>query len=323
MATNSSRILLSAGTLLGLLIAVYLLVGPVANVVAHASLSGLSPTDQASTLNTTRATAVAAVGVVGGILTAALALPRYFAAKDRQRIDRFHGAVEHLLSDSSTGRLSGVVELDAIMNTSPADIDAARRVLAQFIREHSPRQFTTDDQEQTSLPGDVAAAISVLGKPRKHSTSAKRARLDLRLANLVAAELGQADLAEAQLGQADLSRADLAGSVLTGAHLTECVLVGASLARSHCAAADLSRATLTRSDLTGADLTGCVLIEADLTGALLLNADLTGAQLRDARLAGADLRSCRGLTTEQIAGAYVDSATQLPSGVNRPEPRIR
>jgi hypothetical protein len=84
------------------------------------------------------------------------------------------------------------------------------------------------------------------------------------------------------------------------------------------AGSDLVGARLAGADLRGVCLRGSLLIGADLSGARLTRCDLLGADLRDADLAGADLGEAIYLTQVQVSSAYGDSATVLPSGIERP-----
>ena len=82
--------------------------------------------------------------------------------------------------------------------------------------------------------------------------------------------------------------------------------------------ADLIGANLKAANLRGANLRGAFLIAADLKGADLRAADLIGADLRDADLSGADLTDTIFLTQSQLNAAKGDTATKLPSALNRP-----
>ncbi|MGH8932461.1 MAG: pentapeptide repeat-containing protein [Egibacteraceae bacterium] len=82
--------------------------------------------------------------------------------------------------------------------------------------------------------------------------------------------------------------------------------------------ADLIGANLIGADLRGADLRGAYLIGADLKGADLRAADLTGADLRGADLRGADLTGSLFLIQSQLNAAKGDTATKLPSSLDRP-----
>ena len=107
---------------------------------------------------------------------------------------------------------------------------------------------------------------------------------NLRLADLVGANLSEIDLRWAYLSRANLREADLSGANLSGADL-----VGANLSEADLRWADLSRANLREADLSGADLRGADLRGANLRLADLSRADLSGANLRGADLNGANI----------------------------------
>lgn len=82
--------------------------------------------------------------------------------------------------------------------------------------------------------------------------------------------------------------------------------------------ADLMGARLRGADLRGANLRGALLVGADLRGADLRMADVIGADFRDADLAGADLTGSLFLIQSQLTSAKGDSATSLPTLLDRP-----
>jgi hypothetical protein len=82
--------------------------------------------------------------------------------------------------------------------------------------------------------------------------------------------------------------------------------------------ADLMGRDLRRTDLRGASLRGAYLIGADLRGVDLGAADLLGADLRGADVRGAALGDCLFLTRPQVEAARGDSATTLPTVLDRP-----
>ena len=81
---------------------------------------------------------------------------------------------------------------------------------------------------------------------------------------------------------------------------------------------DLMGKNLRRRDLRGAGLRNAYLLGADLRGVDLALADLIGADLRGADLRGADLSRALFVTQLQVNAARGNSATQLPSELNRP-----
>lgn len=82
--------------------------------------------------------------------------------------------------------------------------------------------------------------------------------------------------------------------------------------------ADLAGRNLRGADLRGANLRGACLIGADLRGADLTRADLIGADCRAADVRGADLATALFLTQVQLNATTGDTATRLPSVLDRP-----
>ncbi|MCO1576105.1 pentapeptide repeat-containing protein [Crossiella sp. SN42] len=82
--------------------------------------------------------------------------------------------------------------------------------------------------------------------------------------------------------------------------------------------ADFIGADLRRKRLRGANLRGTYLIGANLREADLTLADLIGADLRGAEVSGANLSEALFLTQFQVNAARGDSATRLPTGLDRP-----
>jgi uncharacterized protein YjbI with pentapeptide repeats len=285
-------------------------------------------------------------------------------AERGQITDRFAKAVEQLGqpgSDKVDVRLGAIYSLERIMRDSADDHPAVVDVLGAFIRLHAPASHSTDKgtagaTQRPSLPVDVQAALTVLGR-RDASRDQPQNQLDLAgvnlagahltKANLVHADLARADLARAYLGGADLRFADLTGVKLTGADLTGADLTGAHLADADLRFADLTdaylgHADLTRANLAGANLTRAHLADAhladanlrfadltnanlrfaDLRGAHLGYADLTNADLTNADLSYADLRGAdlaeANLSGANLRCAWTDEHTRLPAGVARP-----
>ncbi|GID93612.1 hypothetical protein Adi01nite_30240 [Amorphoplanes digitatis] len=103
--------------------------------------------------------------------------------------------------------------------------------------------------------------------------------------------------------------ASMSGSRFRVSKLTKSRFVGADLRKADLSLAELNDANLEKADLRGADLRG-----ADLSRANLHGADLRGADLRKDSVTGegTNLATAIGLTSQQLAGAIVDSTTVLP-----------
>lgn len=87
-------------------------------------------------------------------------------------------------------------------------------------------------------------------------------------------------------------------------------LIDASLAEKKFRAANLTGLIFNEANLRGADFSYSVLRKTSFA-----NADLTGANFTGADLRGANLAGVKGLTSEQLAGARLDSHTIMPLGL--------
>lgn len=292
----------------GGVVAVLLLLGPVSWLVAGGTVRSLQGKDRADAVNAVRQTVLASVGgatVFAGLFYTARG---YLLSRRGQVTERFRAAVQHLAADTPELRLGGVYGLEHVLAESAQEHGSVVSVLAAFVRHrtrpdpalgpdlelpevrNSGRPPLPHGPQGTEPPPDVQAAVDVLARrPQRHEPR----RMDLRDAVLPGLLLrgfefdGAPRLDRALLTSADLRRADLRGAELRGA-----VLNFTDLRRSLLHGARLDGAHLHRADLRGADLSGAVLTDADLTGA--------------------DLRECAGLTRDQLAGATTDATTRLP-----------
>lgn len=80
---------------------------------------------------------------------------------------------------------------------------------------------------------------------------------------------------------------------------------------------DLHGAYIRHTDLSNAILRDADFSNADLTGAKLRNSDFERTRLNGAILHGADLTGARNLTVAQLASAFTDEHTVLPSYIDR------
>jgi uncharacterized protein YjbI with pentapeptide repeats len=80
---------------------------------------------------------------------------------------------------------------------------------------------------------------------------------------------------------------------------------------------DIHGAFVRRADLSSASLRSAILDHADATNAIFRGADFAGASLKGTILRGADLSDATNLTLEQLSQAVIDSATILPSYIDR------
>lgn len=100
-------------------------------------------------------------------------------------------------------------------------------------------------------------------------------------------------------------------------------LRNANLRYARAQRAFLAKADLRDANLEGADLREADLQQADLRRARLPGAIVAGANLTRADLDEADLRNAVGVTQRQLDTACVTDRTQIPSGLERPQPCTR
>jgi uncharacterized protein YjbI with pentapeptide repeats len=135
--------------------------------------------------------------------------------------------------------------------------------------------------------------------------------IELRQANLQAA-----DLNNAKLEVADLEYAQLQGADIIGANLQSASLYGANLTNAQLIGANLQGATLWYAMMQGADLEAAKLQDAKLIFADLKGADLREARLQGAKLEGANLENVK-LTDRMLrpdCELGFDEQTILPDG---------
>lgn len=229
------------------------------------------------------------------------------ATEQGQAADRFNKAVEQLGSQGVDVRQGGIRALAGIAHDSPEDQPAIIKVLADFIRNHTPLS-DFDTCVENSVAPDVQDALTVLGRRNPQYDANVTINLDstcLSGVDLTGANLGHAQLTSANLFHADLTRANLSGAHLeftdfnstdfTDADLTDVDLTEAKLNHTVFVDTHLARANLTRAtdggddvDFTGADLT-----DADLTGAYLVNPNLMNANLTGVDQTVADLSGAK------------------------------
>jgi len=246
-------------------------------------------------------------------LAAWFALIRHFAQTnaDRQRriTESFAKAVEQLGSDKREVRLGGIYSLERISKESADDYWTVMETLTAFVRERAPRQEPLP--EFLGTPTDIAAVLAVIARrdgANRQREQAKGWRLDLR----------NTDLRNATLAGAHLEGAILLGSHLKHADLTKAHLNEANLSAAVLDNAVLEGAYLEKAYLRFAHLRQAILYGANLKGADLQSTNLDDAGLRDSHLEGADLRGATGFIRDQLAEAYGDTETNLPTDATWP-----
>jgi uncharacterized protein YjbI with pentapeptide repeats len=251
------------------------------------------------------AAAQAWVAVIGGLLTAVLALMTYFSARSRREKVTVVGK-----AFSST--------VDGLSATEPAKQLAAAVLLRRFFDPHAEQGASGQPYQREAI--SVIAALlrtSDAGEFQKLladglAYAGSLAGADLQGCNLSRAYWGprpRPPVTDGALrilssrtwpfsraGRAEASLADKC-IVLTSADLSHAILSGASLRRAKATDAVFRRSTAVRTvfkeaklqnaNFKGATLQDADFSECDLTGAQFLNAQLKGARFDGARLGGA------------------------------------
>lgn len=252
-------------------------------------------------------------------------------ARDKQTTELYVKAIEQLGSDKLEVRLGGIYALERIAQNSPKDHWSIIEVLTAYIRENAPwppekfevsrkKRPWAKHRDREIWPAeppdtDIQAALTVLGqtavpfaqKQVKFSLTSGFS-LKLKSTNLAGAELAGANFLEASLWKANLQNAHFGGTNLQGADLRETNLQGAIF----------YGANLQKAHLAGANLRGALLLKVNLKETGLGQANLKGACLRGPEDIDLDTK---GLTPEQVAGAFWDETTQWPKGFTPPAPR--
>ena len=235
--------------------------------------------------------AVTALAALGALLFTSqqvrIASDQMRIAERGQITDRFAKAVDQLGQSGPEKldvRLGAIYALERLMQDSVADHPAIMEVLTAFVRVHAPvagGPVSASGTAAGAKPKPPIDVQTVLTVLGRRDYNNDRPRRYI--------DLSETNLAGADMWSTTLEDANLYGTNLSGAFLDRGVLAGA---------------ILTKANLRGAEV-----------GALLDHAVLDGADLRGADLSGAD-----ELTSEQVRCTFVDDATRLPSGVERPMP---
>jgi len=204
-------------------------------------------------------------------------------SQEGQITERFTRAIEQLGSDKLWIRLGGIYALERIARDSDEkDHWTVMEVLTAYVRDYKR------DEASQSVPIDVQAILTVLGRRTRAYKEGEEQPLDL--------------------SGGDLRLADLTEAPLQGANLRDARLEGAFLRFSHLEKANLGKAHLEGADLMFVHLEGVSFREAHLEEAVLVGAHLEGA----------DLQYAIGLTKEQIESAIIDENTKLPDYLKVP-----
>ena len=174
-------------------------------------------------------------------------------------------------------------------------------------------QLLTDEKRPLSRarPGDnlstvtrarTLTALTRLDGHRKRSVLQFLYESGLVIKARVVVDLKGADLSAANLSAADLSSVNLSEADLRGDDLSEAALIEADLSSTNLYKADLSGADLLRGDLSAANLS-----EADLSEAHLIGTNLHKVNLRRGDLRRAFLRAAH-LHEAELQGAHLEEA---------------
>ncbi|WP_157408139.1 pentapeptide repeat-containing protein [Actinomadura atramentaria] len=295
MATRGA---LGALAALGVVLGVVLVLGPLSWLVAGRTVRGLDGKERADAINAVRQIVLAALGGTSALVALGFTVRTYYLSRRGQITDRFNKAIAQLASDKIDERIGGIFALEHVMAESAVDHGAVVAVLCSYVRRNTLRPelddgaygHRSDDSGRVEPAADIDAAVTVLARrPARDEPN----RPDLRAATLAGASVRIMDAAESpNLRRMFLTWADLRRAQIRGADLRGTIANGA----------DLRDAWLDGSDLRDASFVG-----ADLRGAVLRGVRLAGTMLD-----GSDLRDVRGLTAEQLAGAFIDETTRLP-----------
>ena len=294
---------------------------------AHSSPSAIKPTELFSIENEARKTLSQIIGgfvvIVGLLISGASFITTTRLTQEGQITDRFTKAIAQLGDeDHLQVRLGGIYALERIAKDSEKDHWTIMEVLTAFVRVKALKppikttgksgQATEKDHNASTKPStDIQAVLTVIGRRK---SDGEDNHLDLT----------NAFLREADLSGADLSRADLSGAHFEGADLSGADLIRADLRAAHFEVADLSGAHFEGADLSGANLNSANLKGANLKGANLSGANLrrdymyTRIRVKPRPLHRESLDDAARLTWEQIAKAFIDERTELPSEITEP-----
>jgi uncharacterized protein YjbI with pentapeptide repeats len=214
---------------------------------------------------------------------------------------------QHPLSRAQQGDdLSTVARARTLTVLARLDADRKARV-AQFLYEsglilksfqYEPGLILKSRQYEPDLIRKRVPQVLELNGADLRNANLHKAALSgagLRGANLVEADLREANLSRADLRETNLVEADLRGANLVEADLREAILTRADISGAYLREADLSRAdlhggaNLVNANLDGANLRGTNLVDVKLRGANLRRATLSSGSLGGADLRGADL----------------------------------
>jgi uncharacterized protein YjbI with pentapeptide repeats len=148
----------------------------------------------------------------------------------------------------------------------------------------------------------------------------------LTLANLRGANLWEANFQGAILAYTDLQDTthldtNFSGAILQEAKLQGVIFLGVDFQGANLQGANFQGTTLIEADFSGANLSGANLKGADLRGSDLQGANLTEANLQGANFNGAYMFKTKNLTWMQLEQAILDEKTILPDYLKQSDPK--
>lgn len=267
------------------------------------------------------------VAVVGGLLTAALAIMQYFGQRSRRERastagSSFATAVDGLSAPELAKQLAAAVLLRRFFDPSTEQGAAGLPYQREAISVIAALLGNTPSGELQKLLADgLAYADSLAGadlqncnlsraywgsRPRPAVTNGAMRMLSGSQWRRNGTRQSEADLSrkciiltDADLSYADLSRASLRDATAIRAVFRRCKASGAVFEK-----ADLRDANFKNADLAESDFRDCNLAGANFTGA-----DVRRARFMGARLGGAQF------TDAQLDGACFTGASEIPDAV--------
>jgi len=276
---------------------------------------------------------VQALGGAFLLVTVLLGFGQLTLARESQTTERFSRAVEHLGHTDLAVRVGGIYTLERTALESQRESSGAIELVAAFVRDRCAYSPGGPAPEQNRhLPGDIEAALRVIGRREQKTRLDFRqwpdlSGIDLRGAILNGASFASLNLTDAhfdgaQLEGADFSRARLERTTFVGCRAAEAKFNSAELYSARLDGADLSRADLSYAFLTGTSLVNAnlfwtklynaVLSQTVFKGARVQWADFTAAGFDRVHFEGTDLSLATNLYQWQVRGNYTDPHTVFP-----------
>lgn len=267
------------------------------------------------------------VAVVGGLLTAALAIVKYFGQRSRRERttivgSSFAATVDGLSAPEPAKQLAAAVLLRRFFDPSTEQGAAGVPYQREAISVMAALLGNTPSGELQKLLADGLAYADSLAGADLQNCNLTRAYWGSRPRPAVAhgamrmLSVGQWRRYGARQSEADLSRkrviltdADLSYADLSKASLRDATAIRAVFRRCNALGAVFQNADLRDANFNNADLT-----ESDFRDCRLAGANFTGADVRRVRFTGADLEGAQ-FANAQLDGARFAGASKIPDTV--------